>query len=366
MKHVFLAIFIVFLASGVSWSQSQPSGALQGSNLLNPNISVIGWFQGEAGHRQLAVDAEAPPAFQFKEAEVSFQSVVDPYARADYFVSIGKEGANLEEGYISWFHLPYDLSLKAGKIKAGFGRFNTNHSHNIAFADRPLVHDKYFGEEGIADAGGALSWHVPNPWLFVDLDAEVLNMPKAKDVPAFDKAQSKDLLYIGRLSGYYDLTEELNTTIGGSYAHGTAGQEFNAVRGSSTTLESQLYGTDITLRWKNPRRAIYQSVIWQTEVLWNKREISNLASVYSMGLFTHLEYQFAQRWKMGGRWDWSQSPTNGSQHDQGQLVYLTFTPSEFSLISLQGKEVKKADGSNESLGFLRVTFNIGPHGAHPF
>ncbi|MBI4249902.1 MAG: hypothetical protein HY611_10405, partial [Elusimicrobia bacterium] len=52
--------------------------------------------------------------------------------------------------------------------------------------------------------------------------------------------------------------------------------------------------------------------------------------------------------------------------DRGALFYLTFTPSEFSLISLQGKTRRRAGGEKENQAFLKVTFNIGPHGAHPF
>src|SRR4051794_26183294 len=70
------------------------SGALQASNLLNPNISAIGWFQAEAGHRHAGPgDAdESGTAFQMKEAELAFQSVVDNWARADFFVSIEEDG----------------------------------------------------------------------------------------------------------------------------------------------------------------------------------------------------------------------------------------------------------------------------------
>ncbi|MBI4051629.1 MAG: hypothetical protein HY400_03905 [Elusimicrobia bacterium] len=360
----------MIFCDSLAWAQSSApvASALQASNVLNPNVSVIGWFQGESGQRKLGEGEEAPPAFQLKEAEIAFQSVVDPYARADFFVAVepSEEKVDLEEGYLTWFNLPYDLALKVGKFKGNFGKFNRTHTPETAFSDRPIVHEKYFGEEGLSSMGGSLSWHVPNPWIFVDLNAEVLNMPKFSEVPAFDEARRKDLLYIGRLSGYYDLTESANFTLGTSYVHGSSGQEFDAISSSSKTLASQLYGLDITFRWKNPQRAIYRSFFWQTEAFWNKREISSLPSVKSFGLFTHLEYQFLRRWRVGGRYDWSESPSDDSQHEAGGLLYLTFAPSEFSLISVQGRQIKKPTGETENVGFLKITFNIGPHGAHPF
>ncbi|MBI4369687.1 MAG: hypothetical protein HY547_05620 [Elusimicrobia bacterium] len=361
-----LSAVLLFLGRGAR-AQAQASGsALQASNIFNPNISVIGWFQGEAGRGTLAEDEQAPSAFQFKEAEIAFQSVVDPYARADFFMAAEDEGMELEEGYLTWFSLPGDLSLKVGKFKGSFGKFNLVHRPETAFADRPLVHEKYFGEEGLAGAGASLSWHVPNPWLLVSLDGDALTMPEASEALAFGKAKRRDFLYVGRLGVYHDLTEAANVSLGADYAHGAAGQEFNDVTLTSPTLKSQAYGLDMTFRWKNPRRATYRSILWQTEILWNNRDQSADSEITSMGLFSHFEYQFARRWRAGGRYDWSQSPADNEKREFGGLFYLTFSPSEFSRISLQGKQVKRTDGTTERLGFFKLTFSIGPHGTHPF
>ncbi|HMK22219.1 MAG TPA: hypothetical protein VK466_07775, partial [Terriglobales bacterium] len=68
---------------------------------LNPDISVIGDFIGALGgnSQQNLVSLEPIPAFQMHESEVGFQSIIDPYARGDFFISFGEEGVNLEEGY---------------------------------------------------------------------------------------------------------------------------------------------------------------------------------------------------------------------------------------------------------------------------
>lgn len=343
--------------------RAQQGGALQASNLLNPNISAVGWLQAEAGR---SASEEAAPAFAFKEAEIAVQSVIDPYTRADIFLAVeGEGGIELEEGYLSWYSLPGGLGLKAGKFKGAFGRFNLTHRPETAFADRPLAHAAYFGEEGLASAGAGLSWHVPNPWLLLNLDAQAFTMPEAEEATAFGAARRRDLLYVGRLGGYYDLTEAANVSLGASAALGAAGQDYDAVADSSSTLSSRLYGLDLTLRWKNPRRAIYRSLLWQTELLWNRRELTPGSYESTKGFFSHLEYQFARRWRAGARYDWTQAP-GAPGHESGGLAYLAFMPSEFSLLSLQGRRVDKADGTRETLGFLKLTFNIGPHGAHPF
>ncbi|HBL15376.1 MAG: hypothetical protein A2X36_08340 [Elusimicrobia bacterium GWA2_69_24] len=347
-------------------AQSAPS-ALQSSNLLNPNVSVIGWFQGEAGGRSRGAGGAEPAAFALREAELGLQSVVDPYAKADFFIAVGGDGGvELEEGYLNWFALPYGLALKTGKFRADFGKFNRTHPPETAFADRPLVHERFLGEEGLSGMGGALSWQVPVPWLFVSVDAQALTSPEAAEVPAFDQARKRDLLYVGRVATYYDLSESVNAGLGASGAWGNAGQDIDPVSGSSATLVSRLGGLDLTLRWKDPRRAVYRSAFWQTEMLWGRRGAPGGSAVGAKGLFTHVEYQFAQRWRAGARYDYTELPADGSVRETGGLAYLTFMPSEFSLISLQGRRARRQDGSRESLAWLKMTFNIGPHGAHPF
>ena len=60
-------------------------------------MAVIGNFLGAAGHNQV----NPLPALEMHESEASFQAVVDPYARADFFLSFGEEGVELEEGFIT-------------------------------------------------------------------------------------------------------------------------------------------------------------------------------------------------------------------------------------------------------------------------
>jgi len=90
------------------------------SKVFNPDISVIGNFLGKAGQRnpyEFGPDGMRPP-MQLDEAEVAFQAFVDPYAKANFFLSLTPEGIDVEEGYANFVTLPYDLTAKAGKMKA--------------------------------------------------------------------------------------------------------------------------------------------------------------------------------------------------------------------------------------------------------
>lgn len=363
MKRLLL-FFIVCCACVAAAQPSGPAGSgLRSSNLLNPNISVIGDFAGFSGH---SPDTEEP-AFAFREAELGFQSQVDPWTWADFFIAVaGEGGVDLEEGYLQFPALLPGLGAKAGKFRMDLGKFNRTHPPETPFADRPLPARRFFGDEGLAGTGLALSYLVPNPLdLYVNLDLEAVNTPEAAEIPAFDVAARKDLLTLGRLSGYADLTESLNLNVGASYALGANGFEFDPATGSSTTLRSRVAAADVTVRWKEPRRAIYRSLLWQTEGYRLRQEQAGGAEPVRAGWFSFVDWQFLRRWHAGARYGQSQAPAQAG-FDKEALVFLTFAPSEYSLLSLQGRRGRFADGGKESVGWLKWTYNIGPHGAHPF
>ena len=108
------------------------------------------------------------------EAEASFQAIVDPYARADFFVAFGHEGVEVEEGFITFPTVPGGLLVKVGKTRAAFGKVNTLHNHMMPWTDRPLVTTNLVGgEEGISDAGISVARLIPNPWIFLEATGEV-------------------------------------------------------------------------------------------------------------------------------------------------------------------------------------------------
>ena len=80
------------------------------SKIFNPDIAVIGNFTGAAGHNPV----EPSPSLAFDEAEATFQAVVDPYARADFFFGFSPEGVEIEEGYLTLTALPGGLLMKVG------------------------------------------------------------------------------------------------------------------------------------------------------------------------------------------------------------------------------------------------------------
>src|SRR5207302_11154645 len=73
-------------------------GATSNAKLLNPDISLIGDFIGTAGRNTVSPSR----SLELHESEVGMQAIIDPYARADAFISFGEEGVNVEEGYVTF------------------------------------------------------------------------------------------------------------------------------------------------------------------------------------------------------------------------------------------------------------------------
>src|SRR5947209_7912586 len=219
-------------------------GASAAAKALNPDISVIGDFLGSIGKNPV----RPVPAFEMHESEVGLQAILDPYARADFFLSFGEQGVNLEEGYLTFPALPFGINLRAGKMRAAFGKVNTLHNHVLPWTDRPLVTQNLVGgEDGINDAGLAVSRIFAGPkQIFLEGTAQIF---RGDSDDLFHSYRRSDVSTVEHLRGYRDITESTNLDLGASYSrgHSTIGPD----------VIDQLYGIDATLRWKPLRRAIY-------------------------------------------------------------------------------------------------------------
>ncbi len=345
-------------------------GATSNAKLLNPDISMIGDFIGTAGHNPVAPGR----ALELHESEVGMQAIIDPYARADVFLSFGEEGVNVEEGYITFTSLPAGLLMKVGKMRAEFGKVNTIHNHALPFIDRPLVTNNLIGgEDGIDDAGISLTRFLPAPknW-FAEGTAQVF---RGDSSDVFSSSRRQDLSVVGHLRAYRDLSESTNIDLGVSYSRGHNNTSVVGTSFNPSDFMTNLYGADATLRWKPLRRAIYNSFLFRTELFWSNRDQLSPLSVFqtqhAFGMYSHAEYRLNRRWTLGGRFDRSGHATNASLTDTGFSGILTYWPSEFSQVRTQYRyghlwddATLRYTNANELL--FQFLFVMGAHGAHPF
>ncbi len=320
------------------------------SKIFNPDMAVIGNFLGAFGKNAVS----PAPIFDLAESEASFQAVVDPYARADFFMAFSPQGVEIEEGFITFPTLPAGLLAKVGKLKQQVGKVNTLHAHALPWADRPLANINLLGgEEGLADAGISVARLITNPWLFLEATGEVY----LGNSGVFQSHERSDVSWVARLRAYRDLTESTNVDIGASFArgHNDAGPDFR----------TNLFAVDATFRYRPLQRALYRRFLGRTELFWSRRDQEG-GKVPAFGIYVSGDYQFSRRWFAGARYDWSERAFNSSLKDKGASVLLTFWPSEFSQVRGQYRRVNFAEGVKSNELLFQLLFSIGAHGAHIF
>ena len=340
-------------------SSSVTGGSVNNGKVFNPDISVIGDFLGAAGSNEV----NPSPVMEMHESEVAFQAVVDPYARADFFISFGEEGVNLEEGYMTFPALPGGLLVKVGKMRAAFGKVNTLHNHVLPWTDRPLVTTNLVGgEDGIDDAGFSVARLIPNKLIFLEATGQAFHGTSGDGL--YTSTQRSDLTYVGHLRGYKDITDNTNLDFGFSISHGHNAS--GVVNGDDIgRFTTQLYGGDATIRWKPLQRSVYHSFVGRSEFVWSNRSQPN-GTQDAKGYFVSADYQLARRWYMGGRYDHSGRPDAASVTDSGQSLILSYFPSEFSQIRGQYRRTDYGVGPTANEFLFQFQFAIGAHGAHPF
>jgi len=333
-----------------------PAVAPRTTPTTNPNMSVIGDFRlSYQSPAQRHLDAA------FEEAEIAMQSIVDPYARADFFLSIapdpetGKFGIELEEGYLTSLDLPAHLQLKAGKFRSTFGKINNIHPHALPFIDVPSVYANYLGDEGLNDAGVSLSWLVPNPLNFYqELTVEATRGPA--ESASFVLSNSDRLMYLGHVKNFWDLTDNATLEVGLSGVVGPNDAGFNSVLG----------GIDVTYKWKPLQYNTYKSFVLQTEAMWSRRKTAETGRVTSWGMYALSTYQLQKRLFLTGRFDYSNRPDEASFVERGVSGTLGWYATEFQKVELEYKATSSNAFSQLTQVWLRSIFVIGAHGGHAY
>ena len=321
----------------------------------NPDIGVIGDFQG-------SYISKGPKNFNMylNETEVSLQAAVDPYARADFFVSFGRDpetgkyGVSIEEGYLTTLSLPARLQLKVGKFRQAVGRINPTHPHALPFIDLPKAYVNYFGEEGLNDEGASLSWLLPAKSVYQELIFQATS--GFSESPSFARSKGNRLVYLGHLKNFFTLNDNATLELG-----------LTGISGPNDSSRVTNIGTiDITYKWKPVQMNTYRSLTWQNEFYFSKAKYAADNSMKSFGLYSFIQYQLAKRWFLTGRYDYAQKPYDKKIVEQAYSLTAGWYATEFSKIEFEAKTTDDNILSRYYQGWLRWIFVIGAHGAHQY
>ena len=172
-----------------------------------------------------------------------------------------------------------------------------------------------------------------------------------------------DLLYTAALKQFFPVSDDFSVMWGLSAQFGP--------NPTGKDNRSEIYGTDLYLRYRPVDATDMESVSLQVEAMARKRQIPNDV-LTDVGGYADLVWRMSKSWEVGTRAEyvtgtqndyldpaWTSARTRGS-------VQATLYPSHFSRIRLQGLADHPADQDwywGVMLGFEVL---VGAHGAHAY
>jgi hypothetical protein len=358
---------------------SATGGGISGQgNLLNPEITA---FFDAGGSVSTMGDNPAHDRFNLREVELDFRAAVTPKADGALVLALEEEIERdpedgeieihrlleIEEAFLDYHTLTEDLGLKFGKFRNAFGRNNLLHTHDLPQISRPLAVQAFLGHHGLSTLGASLSWIVSNPWdRYLELTTDVVNADGGEESPILGGVNAVNPAVLGHLKLFEDVGETGSLELGASYMWGRT-----AAGSGSTGL---LLGLDATYFWRDPGRPDSRSLLLQGEFFWSDTDFddgfSPAVNHRRKGGYAFLQYQPAQYWYTGLRFDYTEFPDRAeNDYDWGISPYVSWYLSEALRLRLEYQHHSIESGGirdNEAALMLGVTFFIGAHPPHPY
>jgi len=334
--------------------------------MVLPDISAVGSFAavqdgydvGSLSPRDGPQGPAGTPTFLFQELELGLQAVIDPYFRADVFISFTPEGVSVEEAYLTTLSLPAGLLVKAGQFFTPFGRLNQLHPHTWDFVDAPLARGRLLATETLGGPGLDLLWLTPFPW-FAELQLAV------QTTDPYDGGEGR-LTGTAKLQQWFSLAEPLSLGVGLSAARRDEGSgasrdlgnvdlvlKYRPLAGrASLTLQGELYARRFH---GNPPAFIPAEAAFQGDG--------------TDGTGGYLQMVWRQNTWLGYGVRYDHAPAAGDSApgtEQRWSAVANWFPSEFSRLALQVAHDRRPGGASGWESILHLEFVMGAHGAHPF
>src|ERR1051326_8552051 len=251
-----------------SWTPSQPiTLARAGSAYMNISFDTLMDLGGSTASDpsqflELGDHDPIKRGFSLRNAEIAVDGAVDPYLKGfgNIVFKLDKNNeteVELEETYLQSTALPANLQVKGGQFFANFGRQNSQHPHQWAFVDQPLILTRTFGPEGLRNLGAQVSWLAPTPF-YTEAFLGILDGQGGTafsfrnvgedDGTGVDRFHGRktldrnlggpgDLLYVPRIASSFDLPDSQTLVVGASAAFGP--------NDTGSDLRTEIYGADL-------------------------------------------------------------------------------------------------------------------------
>jgi len=330
--------------------QSAPSA-------LNPAIGLV--LDANVQHR-----SKSGGNFDFRSAELGVAASVDPFARMYAFINGTKDGVEVDEAAAITTSLPWNLTAKAGRFLADFGRFPKTHEHELPFVNEPLAIERFVGGESQAD-GVEVNYLFPTPFF---LRATMGGMNKIGEENnrvgnSKNRAWSR-FTYLTRLNSYFDVNDNNSVEVGSSFAYTPSVRLRHDISGGPRFLG----GADLTYRYQPLSSVVYQGLTFGSELFVNNERLlvdDAARRRTAWGGYSYAELKLNKSWSSGFLFDYAPSLFSPGKKTIGYSPFVTWNISEFNRLRFQYTHADdrvrddKDDGGNQF--FLQWTTVIGAH-----
>lgn len=328
---------------------------------LHPEFSVIGNFINESSNNK---ENSNRGRLRAREIEAAMQaSLLDNFRinavwamEQEYIDNHSQWYYHLEELYGTVNELPFEMEGVIGRRLVRFGALNPVHLHERPFADTPLVLANLFGQHSWYDDGVSLSMPV----------GEVFGTP----------VHNRFSYFRGRNFGLehthhhgHDEHEEVHGTIewGGNVYMNRLTSKIELDRISHAKLGysiafdeggyNNLHGLDLTYRNRGIKGM--KELAWQSELIYADIDTSDSEP---FGMYSMLQFVLDDNWDVGGRYDWSEAPGEGSNNEWAVSPFVTYHLNESMYGRLQYRYREMIDDHEpEHTMFLQFVVELGKH-----
>jgi hypothetical protein len=338
---------------------------------VNPDISAIGDTRLVIrDDNSRLISGAARTSFRLEELELAFTGYLNPYARSDVYVSFdpAENSVEVEEASATILRgLPWSLQFKFGKYLLDMGKINTQHPHQWAWLDVPLMLQKFLGEEGARVTGANLSIlkAIGDNALTVSFnvfDDRLFAESAVGSTSTGSSHTGSNVALSGRVSIFRSLTDYTSLETGVSFLHG----DYEPVAG----LSADMAAFDMKLKW---RPDMYRTAVFIMEGMLSSRELpqrlrSSGDRNRASGFFTACDIKWRRLFDGGMFFDYAGEALESAKDTRAFGAFFGFMPAEettrFSIV--WRREVSDLyDGSDNSVTF-QVLWSLGPHKPHPF
>lgn len=351
-------------ASGQTGGRTGVSFSGRTGQSFNPDIGMV--VDVTAMSSESKEDEEGNDRLSVRELELTIGHDIDPYGRFDSTITFSDfEDVDIEEAYITYWDLPWDLQMRLGRFHQKIGKEGIVHRHALFTVDEPLVISNYLGVEGLFRTGVEFSRFLPpmSNKLTQELTVGVMEGGVGEGGSLLGEARRRQSYYV-HLKNFFDISPNTSFELGGTYVRGSSDADANN--------EVGLFGIDATLNHKFETAS--REITFQSELYAQQRQETILLTSDGAfryfdddpyGFYTLLNYKHSSRWEFGARYDYVQPVSirlnGGNTVDESYSAYATFYQSEFARLRAQYEHVQFASGGDDDRLMFQGTYIIGVH-----